>query len=89
VLLEGISSANNIVIDLLNVDVVDLAVLQLLCSAHRMAMASGKSLSVSSYPEPFTNAIREAGLSSYACRNDSWRHECLWPEKVALPAECR
>lgn len=89
VLLDGLNGTNNMVIDLLKVDTVDLAVLQILCSAHRMALESGKSLSVSSYPEPFTEAIRESGLSSYACRNDVWRHECLWPGKVPLPAEGR
>ena len=89
VLLEALNGANSVVIDILDVDVVDLAVLQLLCSAHRMALISGKSFSVSGYPEPFTNAIREAGLSRFVCRNDVWRAECLWPEKMALPAECK
>ncbi len=85
ILLEALNQAENTVINFENTDSVDLAFLQLLCSAHRMALASGKSLSLKNYPKPLAESIREAGLSSFVCRNDTWRIECLWPETAALP----
>ncbi|MDA8088282.1 MAG: STAS domain-containing protein [Nitrospiraceae bacterium] len=87
VLLEKLSHADNIVINLDGIKAIDLSVLQLFCSAHRMALTSGKSLSLSSYPTLFMKAVRNVGLSSLVCRNDIWRAECLWPELSMLPGE--
>ncbi|MDA8088613.1 MAG: STAS domain-containing protein [Nitrospiraceae bacterium] len=87
ILLDSLNQTENILIDLEKAGPVDMAFLQLLCSAHRMALKSGKSLSVSSYPGPFMEAIKEAGLGSFTCKDAQWRSKCLWPDTLALPGE--
>lgn len=88
-LLERLDQDGNITINLEKIGAVDISFIQLLCSAHRTALSRGKSISLSSYPEPFMKAIKDSGLCSFVCRKNGKRTECMWPEPTALRTQCQ
>ncbi|MBF0140705.1 MAG: STAS domain-containing protein [Magnetococcales bacterium] len=71
-LLEGISAAKGLVIDLSEVDRVDLSAIQLLFAAHRGLNDKGKSLTVAgTIPEAWHNAVKESGYSGSMNADDT------------------
>ena len=78
-LLGSINKAKTVEVNLDDVAVIDLASLQLLCSAHRTADKQGKKLSVKEpAPQPYLEARRKAGfMYSKECRFVS-TEDCLW-----------
>ena len=61
-LLQGFKDAEQLVLDLAAVAEVDLAGLQLLCSAHRFALLHDKELLVTGGNERIRSLVREAGF---------------------------
>jgi len=62
-LMDALNAHEEIRIILRNIEAVDLTGLQLLCSAHRTAVAAGKKLVLSEpLPAPLRQAVRTAGF---------------------------
>lgn len=80
VFLEALNDADSLTIHLERVDNVDLFGLQVLCSAHRLAMKSGTELKLAGErPEALRNAIDKAGFGRLAaCSADII---CPWNEE--------
>ena len=78
-LIQALDAAPRIVIDVNAVTDVDLSALQLLCAAHKSALAKGKQLILSpDLPETLTRQIQKAGLmEGHHCGRDSGA-DCLW-----------
>jgi len=78
-LMEAFSGAENLTCDLQRISEIDLAGLQLLCAAHRMALGCGISLSVNGLNENAVQPVAlEAGfLRHVGCRQDASK-TCLW-----------
>ena len=78
-LLSSIEKADIIEINLVNVTEIDLACLQLLCSAHRTAMHQGKNLAVKDSSLPFyLEARTNAGFIFDKPCSYSSTEDCLW-----------
>jgi anti-anti-sigma factor len=77
VLLETLEKQDSLVINMEHVDKVDLFGIQVLCSAHRLAMKSGKELTLTGeQPEALRDAIVMAGYGpTVACSADKI---CPW-----------
>jgi anti-anti-sigma regulatory factor len=80
-LIEALGSGHCVKLDLTSVEAIDIAGLQLLCSAHRTARAAGLSFSLATpFPHLVTTAARQAGfLCSPAC-SVATEKDCLWDD---------
>lgn len=78
-LVDALESMDAVEINLDEVESIDLACLQLLCSAHRTASSKGKKVAVKEpLPAPFLEARKNAGFEySKQCRFVS-TDDCLW-----------
>jgi anti-anti-sigma regulatory factor len=78
-LIKVLVGADRVHVDFGSVTDVDLSCLQLLCSAHRSASRMKRRLSLSGdWPEPFRQAVEDAGYMRLAgCHLDT-DHSCLW-----------
>lgn len=76
VLLEAFEAGGRVEVSLLNVREADLSFLQLLCAAHRTAVARGVAFRLSGLEsaDPVLRLIREAGAE----QGDGCPGECLW-----------
>ena len=76
-LVEALDKAACLVIDLGNITDADLSCLQLLCSAHRTALKSNKSVSLAeNAPQLFWDIVKKAG---YSCKDPCCDDKnCLW-----------
>lgn len=78
-ILQALGQSEEVEIDLEGVTAVDLAGLQLLCSAHRTAEAEGKTLLLESRSK---SILREVRRASGFVLNRSCRHvqetDCFW-----------
>jgi ABC-type transporter Mla MlaB component len=75
----ALENSDHVLIKLSEASTVDLAFLQLLCSAHRTALLLDKSLTLDAdLPEDFHRKTAEAGFSRHlGCRHDN-QNSCLW-----------
>lgn len=78
-LLQALGQNDRIEIDLEGVTAMDLAGLQMLCSAHRSALAQGKTLSLNNRLVPVLPQAREAAgfVLNQSCR-DNPTADCFW-----------
>jgi ABC-type transporter Mla MlaB component len=76
---EWIERSNSLELDLRGVADADLTCLQLLCSAHRLAMNLKKKVTVTGgLPEAINKTAREAGfVRERGCRSEE-SHKCIW-----------
>jgi len=75
---DAIRTASTVLVRLENVQEVDVAFLQLLCSAHRTAADADKSLAIGGEMERFRALLKRAGFQRHiGCRENS-RYPCLW-----------
>ncbi len=81
-LIKALIDADRIHVDFGTVSDADLSCLQLLCSAHRSAGRMKRSMTLSAaWPEPFKQAVAEAGYARLTgCRLDV-DHSCLWVKR--------
>jgi anti-anti-sigma factor len=81
-LLDALGRAQSVRIDLQAIDDIDLTCLQLLCSAHKMALFTGGDLSLHhERSEPFERSLDLAGFSrSSGCTMDL-NDSCLWIQR--------
>lgn len=85
-LLDAVRSARAIEVRLESVADIDIAFLQLLCSAHRTAANRNKPFTVSGEQEGFIELLKRSGFQRHiGCREIS-KHPCLW---IAAPAAAR
>lgn len=75
---ETLSSATHLSIDLSGVTSIDLCCLQVLCSAHRTAVAEGKNLALLNPGDWFLEALRETGYLRHVGCMKTGGHNCLW-----------
>lgn len=79
VLLDGIAKTSRLAIDVKGIEEVDLSCLQVLCSAHRSALGSGKVIALRGpWPDPLRRVVETSGFSegnSCRSRKDA---PCLW-----------
>ena len=61
-LLKGFAAAEQLVCDLAGISEIDIAGLQLLCAAHRYAVAQGKTLLLSGIGTSVDELARQAGF---------------------------
>jgi ABC-type transporter Mla MlaB component len=75
----SLESAEQLQINLTETSAVDLSFLQLLCSAHRSAVQSNKSLRLTGQiPEDFYRKLQESGFGRHVgCRHDC-QSSCIW-----------
>jgi anti-anti-sigma regulatory factor len=78
-LIRALDTARRIVIDTQELSAIDLACLQLLCSAHQSARARGKEIILNPrQPEVFRQQIARSGLiGRHNCGGDS-KIDCFW-----------
>lgn len=72
-------SAERICVDVQDITAIDLTGLQLLCAAHRAALAGSKTLEVSGVEnEAFIAAAEAAGMLRHVgCKRDE-KNTCIW-----------
>lgn len=78
-LMQGLEQAETVVISFENIDDIDLATIQLLCSAHRMSVKLNKRLLFGgSMPDQFVQAVDRAGFRRHiGCALDAQKN-CIW-----------
>lgn len=81
VLMESLDRGDSLCLVFENVAEVDVSFLQLLCSAHRTAVKTGKTLVLDRHrPEPLRLIVMEAGfVRQEGCVLDV-HHTCIWKE---------
>lgn len=81
-LLDALDRAQSVLIDLKAMEDMDLTCLQLLCSAHKSALSSGKTLTIDGGSPPhFERSLDLAGFSrSRGCTMDA-NNSCLWIQR--------
>jgi anti-anti-sigma factor len=77
-IVEAITAADKIMLDLSGVTSLDLCAMQLLCSAHRTATVLGKNLSLISVSEGFSRDMRRAGYSRHVSCHNCVESRCMW-----------
>lgn len=78
-LIEAFSRKDHVVLDLKGVTEVDLACLQLFCSAHRTSLEMHKQMTLESgQSEAFQQAVRDGGFTPSACSHKDPHQSCLW-----------
>ncbi len=84
-LLNGLDRSAELVVDCSGASVLDLSALQLLCSAHRTAVALNKKVTLAGVRAEVVNrAIEEAGFArNQACLLSPDKGDCLWIGKIA------
>jgi len=82
VLMKALDESDEIAVDFSNVTSVDLAGLQLICSAHRSVTLAGKRLSCSgAIPDAMKKTVKEAGYDRLTgCRQDDQK-SCFWVQE--------
>lgn len=79
ILLEAFGAADDVSIKMESLEAVDLACLQVLCSAHRSAVRSGKKLAFTTAPPPlFRTAVSDAGYARLKECPMNQDKSCLW-----------
>jgi anti-anti-sigma factor len=78
-LLAKLPAGNLIDLDLKRVSAIDIAGIQLLCSAHRTVKNAGGNIRIAVQPsESIVNSMRKAGFARrYSC-NPNCKEACLW-----------
>jgi anti-anti-sigma regulatory factor len=80
-LMRVLDSGQRVAVDLAKITEVDLACLQLLCSAHRSSLARKQSLTLANpLPERFQRTLDDAGYSSHTGCAAQRGESCLWIE---------
>ena len=77
-----IADSFRIEVDLNAVAAIDLSCLQVLCSAHRAAVHSGKKLSIRSTPEALLTCLEDAGFPRHSGCLQQEGESCLWQEAI-------
>ena len=77
-LARAVAARAHTVIDLLDLEDVDVAGLQLLCSAHRSAVEAGVPFDLTGVNAAFREAVRAAGFLHLEGCTDETRNRCLW-----------
>jgi anti-anti-sigma regulatory factor len=80
-ILDALNSSSNVVLDLERTTAADLCLYQLICSAHRFSLESGKLFCLAStLPEVFTRTARRSGyVRAIGCHKDPLKN-CVWLE---------
>ncbi len=78
---SAIAGSSCIVVDLSATDATDISCLQVLCSAHRAAVQSGKKLTVRGTDESLITCLEDAGLPRHTGCLQQNGVPCLWLER--------
>lgn len=78
-LMQGLEQAETVVISFSEVNDIDLSVIQILCSAHRMSVKLNKRLLFGGgVPDQFIEAVTRSGFNRHVgCVLDS-QQSCIW-----------
>jgi anti-anti-sigma regulatory factor len=79
-LTKALSEVDRLEINFDTVTEVDLACLQLLCSAHKTCVKANKTMSITGrQPEVLKKAIKDAGYERHkGCKEAGDNNQCLW-----------
>jgi anti-anti-sigma factor len=77
-LARALATRTHTVIDISDLEDVDVAGLQLLCSAHRSAAGAGVPLDLTGASRAFNAAVEAAGFRHLEGCSDETRNRCLW-----------
>lgn len=77
-LARAIAARSHTVIDVSDLEDVDVAGLQLLCSAHRSAVGAGVLFDLTGVNTAFREAVKAAGFRHLEGCSDETRNRCLW-----------
>ncbi len=82
-LLDALSGSDSVMVDLSKADSIDLACMQLLCSAHHTAGTMGKSFSIASKrSDGVMRSVSAAGyLRHTGCKYDAAK-TCVWIDQT-------
>jgi len=75
---DALEAVTSLELNLTDVTTASLCCLQLLCSAHRAAVQSGKRLSVRNISEGFTGSMDDAGFLRHVGCANCRDNDCLW-----------
>ncbi len=77
-----LEKANHLVVDVSEASDADLSFLQLLCSAHRTAMKTGKTLAFAEIiPDIVKKAMADNGYTGQSRCSLDLNHTCLWAKR--------
>lgn len=76
--LQGFAEAERVTLDLTGVHEVDVAGLQLLCSTHRSAVATGKSVSIEGCGKRLRELVRAVGFDRGTLCTKGKESACFW-----------
>jgi anti-anti-sigma regulatory factor len=80
-LLESLENVSNLTLKAVDVDQVDVACFQVLCSAHRLFDAKGKTLCLSKKTgDAFRQVVKTAGFTRVKACGLDLKTDCLWEE---------
>jgi anti-anti-sigma factor len=79
-LLEALSQAPLVQVDLSQVEEIDVAGIQLLCAAHRLAGKNGRRLEVKNIGARVRQLIRNAGFAHASVCSSGENRACLWAQ---------
>ena len=78
-LLHAFDEADTVHVSLKDVDDVDLSLIQILCSAHRSALARKKTLTLQkSLPDMFVQIVDDAGFQGHIGCSNGGEECCVW-----------
>lgn len=77
-LLKGFEEADGIRVNVEEVETIDLSCLQILCSAHRTALALNKSFVLEACAAPVLKAAEEAGFTRHTGCSIDISQSCVW-----------
>ena len=79
-LLEALGESPRVQVDLGQVVEIDVAGVQLLCAAHRLAASSGRLLEITAAGECVRQLVRGAGFTHAAVCDGKRKNACLWAQ---------
>lgn len=77
-LMEAFEAADGVRVNTEMVEAIDLSCLQLLCSAHRTALALNKSFFIEACAAPVVKASEDAGFARHTGCSIDIRQSCIW-----------
>ena len=78
--LEALGQSPQVQVDLGQVDEIDVAGVQLLCAAHRLAASSGGLLEIIAAGERVRQLVQSAGFAHAAVCDRDRKNACLWAQ---------
>lgn len=87
VLAEALNSGLQLILDVANVAKIDVSCLQLICSAHRSAVLSGKTFALRYAGGEFVRAVKDTGFLRHVGCAQGTGDACVWLRERIMDVE--